>query len=128
MTLVHQVTLYLSLGFLGFSLLIPGLAGVFQATTGHKWLVARNVDAANHLRALNGMMAALGMISLWTCWDLPRARVLVEVLGALMVFLVIARVFSTVVDGVPGRASKIYLGVEAMLGAIFLAWPPPAGL
>ncbi len=128
MTLVHQVILYLSLGFLGFSLLIPGLAGVFRASTGHKWLVARNVDAENHLRALNGMMAALGMISLWTCWDLPKAHFLVEALGALMVFLVVARVYSMVVDGVPGRASKIYLGVEAILGAIFLGWPPPAGL
>ena len=74
------------------------------------------------------MMAALGMISLWTCWDLPRARSLVEALGALMVFLVAARVYSMVVDGVPGRASKIYLGVEAILGAIFLGWPPPAAL
>jgi Domain of unknown function (DUF4345) len=61
------------------------------------------------------MMAALGIISLWTCWDLPRARFLVEALGALMVFLVIARIYSTIVDGVPGRASKIYLGVEAAL-------------
>jgi hypothetical protein len=26
------------------------------------------VDAENHLRALNGMMAALGVISLWTAW------------------------------------------------------------
>jgi hypothetical protein len=72
--LVDQVILYLSLGFLGFSLLIPRLTGVFRASTGHKWLVARNVDAENHLRALNGIMAALGMISLWSCWDLPRAR------------------------------------------------------
>jgi hypothetical protein len=53
---------------------------------------------------------------------------LVDVLGALMVFLVIARIYSTIVDGVPGRASKIYLGVEAISGAIFLAWPPPVGL
>ena len=36
------------------------------------------VDAENHLRALNGMTAALGMISLWTCLDLPRARSLVD--------------------------------------------------
>lgn len=125
MTLVHQVILYLSLGFLGFSLLAPGLAGVFRASTGHQGLVARNVEGENHLRALNGMMAALGMISLWTCWDLPRARSLVEALGVLMVFLVVARVYSLVADGVPGRASKIYLAVEAILGAIFLGWPPP---
>jgi hypothetical protein len=74
------------------------------------------------------MMAALGMISLWTCCDLPRARSLVEALGALMVFLVAARVYSMAVDGIPGRASRIYLGVEAILGAIFLGRPPPTGL
>jgi hypothetical protein len=41
------------------------------------------VDAENHLRALNGMMAAPGVISLWTCLDLPRARSLVGLYGAI---------------------------------------------
>ncbi len=127
MSFVHQTILYLSLGFLGLSLLIPGLIGVFRMATGQKWLVAENVDAVNHLRALNGMMAALGIISLGACWDLPSARLLVEALGVIMVFLVAARACSMVVDGIPGLASTVYLGVEAGLGAIFLGWPPPAG-
>jgi hypothetical protein len=38
------------------------------------------VKAENHLRALKGKMAALGMISLWTCSDLPRVRSLVGLL------------------------------------------------
>ena len=40
----------------------------------------RYVEAENHLRALDGIMAALGMISLWTCSDLPRGRSLVGLL------------------------------------------------
>lgn len=127
MSFVHQTVLYLSLGFLGLSLLIPGLIEVCRRATGQQWLVAENVDAVNHLRALNGMMAALGIISLGACWDLPSARLLVEALGVVMVFLVAARVCSMVVDGIPGLASTVYLGVEAGLGALLLGWPPPAG-
>jgi hypothetical protein len=29
------------------------------------------------------------------------------------------------VDGVPGFANHVYLGVEAALGIMFLGWPPP---
>jgi hypothetical protein len=127
MSALHQLTLYVSLGFLGLSLLVPGLADAFRVTTGQKWLVAGDVDARNHLRALNGMMAAVGMIALWACWDLPMARTLVTALGAIMAFLVVARIYSMVVDGVPGLANNVYLGVEAALGAVFLGWPPPMG-
>ena len=127
MSALHQLILYVSLGFLGLSLLVPGLAEAFRVTTGQKWLVAADVDASNHLRALNGMMAAVGMIALWACWDLPTARTLVTALGAIMVFLVVARIYSMVVDGVPGLASNVYLGVEAALGTMFLGWPPPMG-
>ena len=58
MSALHQVILYVSLGFLRLSLLITGLMDAFRLTTGQKWLVAPDVDATNHLRALNGMMAA----------------------------------------------------------------------
>ena len=125
MSAIHQLILYVSLGFLGLSLLIPGLTDAFRVTTGQKWLVAADVGARNHLRALNGMMAAVGMIALWACWDLPMARSLVRALGTIMVFLVAARVYSMVVDGVPGLANNVYLGVEASLGTMFLGWPPP---
>jgi len=119
--------LYASLGFLGFSLLIPGLTDAFRVTTGQRWLVAADVDARNHLRALNGMMAAVGVIALSACWNLATARPLVTALGTLMVFLVVARVYSMVVDGAPGLANNVYLGVEAALGIMFLGWPPPMG-
>ena len=127
MSAIHQLILYASLGFLGLSLPIPGLMDAFRVTTGQKWLVAADVDARNHLRALNGMMAAVGVIALWACWDLPMARSLVRALGTIMVFLVVARIYSMVVDGIPSLANNVYLGVEAALGTMFLGWPPPMG-
>jgi hypothetical protein len=125
MSALHQLTLHVSLGFLGLSLLIPGLTDAFRVTTGRKWLIAADVDATNHLRALNGMMAAVGVIALWACWDLAVARPLVTALGTLMVFLVVARAYSMAVDGAPGFAIHVYLGVEAALGIMFFGWPPP---
>jgi hypothetical protein len=61
MSFVHQTMLYSLLAFLGASLLLPSLSGIFKRGIGSTPLVAANVDAHNHLRALNGMMAALGM-------------------------------------------------------------------
>jgi hypothetical protein len=119
MSALHQLFLYVSLGFLGLSLLIPGLTDAFRVTTGQKWLVAADVDATNHLRALNGMMAAVGVIALLACWDLAAARPLVTALGTLMEFIVVARVYSIVVDGVSGIANKVYLGIEAGLSIVF---------
>src|SRR5260370_30446157 len=125
MSAVHQAILYVSLVFLGLSLVVPGLTDTLRTTTGSKWLIAADVDANCHLRGLNGMMAAIGAIALWACWDLPNARSLVEALGAVMVFVADARIYSMVVDGFPNLTGQLYLGVEAALGAIFLSWPPP---
>ena len=125
MSAVHQAILYVSLVFLGLSLVVPGLTDTLRTATGSKWLIAADVDAKGHLRGLNGMMTAIGAIALWACWDLPNARSLVEALGAVMVFVAAARAYSLAVDGFPNLTGKLYLGVEAALGAIFLAWPPP---
>jgi len=125
MSALHRAILYVSLVFLGLSLVVPGLMDALRPTTGSKWLIAADVDAKGHLRGLNAMMAAIGAIALWACWDLPNARSLVEALGAVMVFVAAARIYSMVVDGFPNLTGRLYLGVEAMLGAIFLAWPPP---
>lgn len=125
MSALHRLILYVSLGFLGLSLLIPGLMDTFRLATGQRWLVAVDVAAKNHLRALSGMMAAVGAIALWACWDLSAARPLVTALGIIMVFLVVARVYSMVTDGDPGFANRVYLGVETALGIMFFGWPPP---
>jgi hypothetical protein len=125
MSVVHQAILYVSLVFLGFSLAVPGLMDTLRMTTGSQWLIAGDVGAKGHLRGLNGMMTSIGAIALWACWDLPNARSLVEALGAVMVFVAAARIYSMVVDGFPNFTGKLYLGVEAALAIIFLGWPPP---
>jgi hypothetical protein len=125
MSVVHRVILTACLGLLGLSLLIPGLLNVLRPGTGTPGLVATNADAANHVRALNGMMAAIGATALWACLDLPRARQLVLALGMLMTALVLARAYSIAVDGMPGMATRLYLAVELMFGLVFLGWAPP---
>lgn len=126
MTLTHKIVLWGLLGFLGLSLVIPGVMNVARKSEGTVWLVAETVDAKSHLRALNAMMAALGVAALWACWDLARARVLVLGLGVVMAALVAARVYSIVVDGWPAKTTLVYLAVEAVMAAVFLLWPPPA--
>ena len=125
MSAAHQAILYVSLMSLGLSLVVPGLTDTLRRATGSKWLIAADVGAKGHLRGLNGMMTAIGAIALWACWDLPNAGPLVEALGAVMVFVAAARIYSMVVDGFPNLTGQLYLGVEATLGAVFLAWPPP---
>jgi hypothetical protein len=62
---------------IGLSLTVPGLIGMFRPIIGRSWPIAETIDAKNHLRALNGMMAAVGVIALYACIDLVRFRFLV---------------------------------------------------
>jgi hypothetical protein len=43
-----------------------------------------------------------------------------------MAVLVVTRLYSLLIDGPPGSHTLIYLGLEALLAAVFLGWPPPA--
>ena len=126
MSLGHMGVLYALLGLLGISLLGPGLAGVFRVKIGRTWLIAEEADARSHLRGLNAMMAALGALALWACWDLEGSRLLVIGLGVVMLLLVAARLYSLAVDGLPGGPTLTYLAVESLIAAVFLIWPPPA--
>lgn len=125
MTMVHMGVLYSLLGLLGLSLVGPGLAGTFGSGVGRTWLIADAADARSHLRGLNATMAAVGMVALWACWDLERSRALVLALGLIMAVLVVARLYSILVDGAPGTTTLTYLAVEALLAGVFLLWPPP---
>ncbi len=125
MSLGHMGVLYSLLVLLGVSLLAPGLSGMLRVNIGRTWLIADEADARSHLRGLNAMMAAIGMLALWACWDLERSRMLVLGLGLVMLVVVISRLYSILVDGPPGTASVTYLGIEAVLGGVFLFWPPP---
>jgi len=123
----HELTLYLLLGTFGISLLLPGLTGMFKPSTGLVWLVAEETDARSHLRGLNAMMAALGALALFACIDLVRFRLLVIAIGVVLTFLVVARIHSLIVDGLPGPATRLYLAVEVVMAAVFLLWPPVSG-
>lgn len=125
MSATHMSVLYALLSMLGLSLIFPGLAGVFRPNIGSTWLIAEKADAKNHLRGLNAMMTALGMVALWACWDLEGSRLLVLALGVVMAALVVARLYSWLIDGPPGATSHTYLVIEALLAAVFLFWPPP---
>ena len=117
--------LYCLLGLLGVSLVFPGLAGTFRPGIGHTWLIAESADARNHLRGLNAMMAGLGMVALWACWDLESSRQIVLGLGVVLAVIVVARLYSLLIDGLPGATTLTYLVIEVLLAAVFLLWPPP---
>jgi hypothetical protein len=125
MTIGHKLVLYGLLGVVGLSLAVPGLAGIFKSGVGQSSLAAASLEGKNQLRAVNAMMAALGLIALWACADLVRFRYLVTALGVVMLLVVIARVYSLVVDGLPRSTFFLYLAVEGVAGVVFLFWAPP---
>ena len=122
----HKLILYGSLGFLGLSLVLPGLVEMFKSQPGSaSGLIPETIAANNQLRALNGMMLGIGVLALWACYDLEGSRVLVLIVGGLLVPIVIARLYSVLVDGYPGLMTLLYLAIEACLCSVFLLWPPP---
>lgn len=125
MILLHKLVLYGLLGFLGLSLLLPGLIELFKAQPGSSDMVLTTTDARNQFRALHGMMAGLGILAFWACLDIEGSWNLVLGLGEIMAMLVMARGYSIVVDGMPGTMSMVYLVVELTLALVFLLWPPP---
>jgi hypothetical protein len=125
MILLHKLVLYGLLGFLGVSLLLPGLIELFKVQPGSSDMVLTTTDTRNQFRALHGMMAGLGILAFWACLDIEGSRNLVLGLGVIMAMLVMARGYSIVVDGMPGTMSMVYLVVELTLALVFLLWPPP---
>jgi len=126
MVLLHKIVLYGLLGFLGISLVFPGLIALFKSPPGGPDLLLNTTDAQNQFRALHGMMAGVGILALWACLDIENARTLVLGLGVIMAMLAVARGYSLIVDGVPGAISLVYLVTEVALALAFLVWPPPA--
>lgn len=124
MDLTHKLILYASLALLGFSLAIPGLLEMFKSHPENSGLYPQTIDAKNQLRALNGMMTGIGFLSIWACFDLERSRILVLALGAVLFLVVIARIYSIVIDSFPGFISCFYVFIEFSLCLLFLLWPP----
>ena len=124
MSLLHKLLLYSSLGFVGISLVIPGLIEIIKTQPGSPGLVPETMDAKNQFRALNGMMTGIGLMALAACIELEKARVLVLALGGIMLLVFAARMYSIIIDGNPGLMTIVYATVELLLSLIFLMWPP----
>ncbi|MGR9100709.1 MAG: DUF4345 domain-containing protein [Gammaproteobacteria bacterium] len=124
MSLIHKLVLYASLLVLGLSLVVPGLIEMVKPQPGNTELLPGSVDAKNHFRALNGMMIGIGIIAFWACFDLGQARTLIFTLGCILLLVVIARLYSLIVDGSPSSATWLYLFFELFFAVVFLAWPP----
>ena len=82
-------------------------------------------------RQLEGRISAfLGMedtILYGSCFD-ANTGLFETLLGEnnpVMLAVVISRLYSILVDGPPGAIGFAYLGIEAVLGGVFLFWPPP---
>jgi len=125
MGMLHKMVLYGLLGFLSISLVVPGLVELFKPQPGSPGMVLASLDAKNQFRALQGMMVGLGILALWACLDLEHAHMLVLTLGVVLSVPVVARLYSLVVDGMPGFMTLVYLAVEGVMAVVFLIWPPP---
>ncbi|MEN8180509.1 MAG: DUF4345 domain-containing protein [Pseudomonadota bacterium] len=120
----HKSILCGVLIFLGVSLVVPGLIEMFKSDYSFSPTGKITVDVRNQHRALHGMMVGLGLLAFTACFDIEKARNLVLWLGATMALLVIARLYSLMVDGIPGTTTLIYLFIETVLAMIFLLFPP----
>ncbi|MGR9115274.1 MAG: DUF4345 domain-containing protein [Gammaproteobacteria bacterium] len=124
MDLTHKFVLYAALGFLGVSLILPGLYEIIKNIPDNGPSTPVSSDAKNQLRALNGMMMGVGIMALWTCFYLEQSRSLIIVLGYILLMVAAARIYSVVVDGLPSAMTWSYLAIELVLGSLFLMWPP----
>ncbi len=125
MSPLHKASLYILLLTLGFSLLVPGVLNVLRSETGSHWITASDNSALNQLRAFNAMMAAVGLLALWSCTDLENARLGVLWLGVILTFSALARLYSITFDGWPNSKTLLYLLVESIMALVFMLWPPP---
>lgn len=125
MTPAHKYTLWLLLGFLGLSLVIPGLINMLRPSMEGDVVYTDSISGRNHLRALNAMIAAVGVLAIGACFDINHSRRLVMALGLILLFIVLARAYSLFIDGMPSFSIIVYLLFELIMALVFLLWPPP---
>ena len=124
MEFIHKFVLYAALGFLGASLILPGLFEIIKTIPDSGAQPSESVDAKNQLRALYGMMVGVGIMAFWICLYLEQSRSLMIVLGYILLMVAAARIYSIIVDGIPGTMNWAYMVIELVLGGLFLVWPP----
>ncbi|MCU7829437.1 MAG: DUF4345 domain-containing protein [Candidatus Thiodiazotropha sp. (ex Myrtea sp. 'scaly one' KF741663)] len=121
---LHKWVLTVLLFIFGLSLLVPGLVEMFTLTLAVT--DERAISQINQSRALHGMMAGLGLLSCMACFYLEQARILVMGIGFTLVLVVVGRLYSLFIDGLPDKVTFFYLVIETFLALFFLFLPPPA--
>ncbi|MCU7797163.1 MAG: DUF4345 domain-containing protein [Candidatus Thiodiazotropha sp. (ex Myrtea spinifera)] len=121
---IHKLALQPLLFIFGLSLLVPGLVEMFTLTLAVT--DERAISQINQSRALHGMMAGLGLLSCMACFYLEQARILVMEIGFTLVLVVVGRLYSLFIDGLPDKVTFFYLVIETFLALFFLFLPPPA--
>jgi len=102
----------------------PGLWEIFRNTPGSPGLMAQHVDALNQLRAYNGMLTAIGLMSGLAIIKVERNRTLVFTLAIILIFLAFSRIVSILIDGIPGIMTLTYLVMEVLIAVILLVFMP----
>ncbi|MCU7807840.1 MAG: DUF4345 domain-containing protein [Candidatus Thiodiazotropha sp. (ex Semelilucina semeliformis)] len=121
---IHKLALQALLFIFGLSLLVPGLVEMFTLTLAVT--DERAISQINQSRALHGMMAGLGLLSCMACFYLEQARILVMGIGFTLVLVVVGRLYSLFIDGLPDKVTFFYLVIETFLALFFLFLPPSA--
>jgi len=124
-TPLHKYTLAFLLLFLGLSLIIPGMMNMLRPSMSGDVIIAESISGKNHLRAVNAMIASIGILAIWACIDIAHSRQLVIGLGIVLLFLAAARTYSIIIDGIPSYSLIIYLIIESLMAILFILWPPP---
>jgi len=125
MPVSHKRVLYATLGFLCLSLLGPGLWELFSSSPENGGLIALHLDALNQLRAYNGMVAAVGFLAGIAIFNIEHNRRLIFALAVIMIFIVLSRLVSLFIDGVPEAITLTYIAIESVITVILLVCMPP---
>ncbi len=108
----------------GVSLFLPGLVELLPLSIEWHGVMLDPVEAKHQFRVLHAMMAALGMVALYSCIDIVRYRLLIRALAVVLSCVVAARFYSMFLDGVPSALTLAYLVIEVVIVIILFRWVP----
>lgn len=111
----REIFFQASMIFLGLSLLIPGIYHVLWLYPQDNLISANTTEGLNQIRALNAMMAAIGIMSLW-CLRKPREKLVVlKGIALILAVVSVGRFYSLLVDGLSNTLYTTYLTIEILL-------------
>ncbi len=118
------VAVRIALLVLGFGLVVPGLMQLIPISV--KWYDVSflSVESVHQIRVLHAMMVGLGLIALFCLTDINRFNSLIRALAVLLICVVLTRLYSFIIDGMPGFEALAYCVLEFVMVMIFLSWKP----